>query len=360
MIFMHGQYVHADSMPTTADMITTTDNYDLTPRNTFAMKVKCGVFMEYTVADDIPFILSSIREGIEHMHIGAGSNILFTSDYPGVVMHSAIKGFEIISESPRELIVRAGAGEVMDDFIRWACDHELWGIENLSGIPGEVGASAVQNVGAYGVEACDTIVAVHAYDSVEREFVTIPVEDCDYGYRDSLFKQPDFKGRYIIHAVDYRLSPIQNPQISYPALKNKFKDCDLCSLTPNDIRKAVINIRDSKLPNPIDTPSAGSFFKNPVVSEKIFFDICNREPDVTVPHYEVKEGYKIPAAWLIDRCGWKGRREGNAAVWHLQPLVIVNPDRKATPKEIIDLENQIICSVRERFGITLHPEVEHI
>lgn len=143
-------------------MITTTDNYDLTGHNTFAMHVKCGVFMEYNDASDIPFLLSSIREGVERIHIGAGSNLLFTSDYPGVVLHSAIKGIEILSEEADSVTVRVGAGEVMDDFIRWACERNLRGIENLSGIPGEAGASAVQNVGAYGVEACDAIVNVHA------------------------------------------------------------------------------------------------------------------------------------------------------------------------------------------------------
>jgi len=342
-------------------MITTTDNYDLTQRNTFAMHVKCGVFMEYTEADDIPFLLSSIRDGIGRIHIGAGSNLLFTGDYPGVILHSAVRGIEIIRESPQEVIVRVGAGETMDDFIRWACDRELWGVENLSGIPGEAGASAVQNVGAYGVEACNVIVAVHAFDEVEREFVTIPVDKCAYAYRDSLFKQPDFKGRYIIHAVDYRLSPVAIPQISYPALREKFKDISPDSLKPDEIRKAVADIRDAKLPSPSQTPSAGSFFKNPIVSEEAFMEICRKEDcGDKVPHYKTDNGYKIPAAWLIDRCGWKGKTAGNVAVWHLQPLVIINPDKKAHPSEVLALERQIAESVKDRFGITLQPEVEHI
>ncbi|WP_304968801.1 FAD-binding protein, partial [uncultured Duncaniella sp.] len=239
-------------------MITTIDNYDLSSRNTFAMKVKCGAFMEYTKADDIPFLLSTIRKDVEKFHIGAGSNLLFTRDFPGVVLHSAIKGFEIICKNPQEVIVRVGSGETMDDFIRWACDRELWGIENLSGIPGEVGASAVQNVGAYGTEACDAIVAVHAFDEVEREFVTFSKEDCRYAYRDSIFKKSDAKKRYIIHAVDYALTPLHSPNLSYPALKKAFEGKDVDSLSPNDIRAAVIATRDSKLPNPAVTPSAGS------------------------------------------------------------------------------------------------------
>lgn len=341
-------------------MIKTYDNYDLSSHNTFAMNVKCGEFMEYSHADDIPFILSSIRKDIPKIHIGAGSNLLFTGDFPGIVLHSAIKGIDVISESRQEIIVRAGAGETMDDLVRWACDRELWGLENLSGIPGEVGASAVQNVGAYGVEACDAIVEVHAYDEVECEFVTFSNAECNYAYRDSIFKHPDFKGRYVIHSVDYRLSPIATPKLSYPALKARFETCDESTLTPHDIRKAVIEIRDSKLPNPAEVPSAGSFFKNPVVSEDTFSRICQTETGLNVPHYKVDGGYKIPAAWLIERCGWKGFSEGNVAVWHLQPLVLVNPERKASPAEVLDLEKRIIASVNERFGIKLSPEVEHI
>lgn len=341
-------------------MITTLDNYDLTERNTFAMKVRCGVFMEYTAADDIPFLVSSIRKDIERFHIGGGSNLLFTGDFPGVVLHSAIRGIEIIDENPAKVTVRVGAGETMDDFIRWACDRSLWGVENLSGIPGEVGASAVQNVGAYGTEACDAIVTVHAFDEVEHEFVSFSKEECEYAYRDSLFKQPDEKKRYIIHAVDYALSPLPAPNLSYPALARLFEVKDLATLTPHDIRRAVITTRNAKLPDPALIPSAGSFFKNPVVSEEHFEKIREAEADSQVPHYKVDGGYKIPAAWLIDRCGWKGYEDGNVAVWHLQPLVIVNPHRKATPEEVIALEKKIISSVRERFNINLTPEVEHI
>lgn len=341
-------------------MITTIDNFDLSGSTTFAMKVKCGVFMEYNSIDDIPFILSSIRKDIEWIHIGAGSNLLFTDDYPGVVLHSAIKGIEVIDESSSRITVRVGAGETMDDFILWACDRNLWGVENLSGIPGEVGASAVQNVGAYGSEAYDAIVAVHAYDEVEQEFVTFAKDECEYAYRDSIFKHSDSKGRYIIHAVDFSLSPISSPNLSYPALKKTFEGQDIECLTPHDVRKAIIETRNSKLPDPAIVPSAGSFFKNPVVDENVYQKICTAEADTTVPGYKVENGWKIPAAWLIDRCGWKGHRQGNVAVWHLQPLVITNPERAARPEEVIKLENEIVKSVYDRFGITLTPEVEHI
>lgn len=338
-------------------MITTRQNFDLAQVTTFAIPAKCGCYMEYDRPEDIPFILSTLRGGVDLFHIGGGSNLLFTSDYQGVVAHSAIKGIEIVDENPADVTVRVGAGEVMDDFIRWACDRELWGVENLSGIPGEVGASAVQNVGAYGSEAADTIVEVNAYDRDSKEFVTLTNAECRYGYRDSIFKHPDMHGCYIIHSVVYRLSATPKPNIGYPALKERFTTPPL---TPHQVREAVIAVRDSKLPDPSKVPSAGSFFKNPVISDEQLNHIISVEDCDSFPHYRSDDGWKIPAAWLIDRCGWKGYSDGNVAVWHLQPLVIVNPERKATAAEVLDLENRIRQSVKERYGVTLVPEVEHI
>lgn len=314
--------------------------------------------MEYDSRDDIPFLLSTIRPEIDMVHIGAGSNLLFTADYPGVVVHSAVRGIDIVAEEGDSVLVKAGSGLAMDELVEWACSRGLWGLENLSGIPGEVGSAAVQNVGAYGVEAADIIETIDAYDSPSREFVTLAATDCSYGYRDSMFKRPGLKGRYIIAAVTFRLWLTPRPRISYPALASSFPEPPA---SPAQVRRAVIAVRDSKLPDPSQVPSAGSFFKNPVVSRELFASICQTEGgEDTVPHYTLADGIKIPAAWLIDRCGWKGRTMGNAAVWHLQPLVIVNPHRKATPAEIIALEQAIVSSVSQRFGITLSPEVEHI
>ncbi|WP_304419026.1 UDP-N-acetylmuramate dehydrogenase [Muribaculum intestinale] len=338
-------------------MITTRQNFDLTAMTTFAIPAKCGCFIEYDIPEDIPFILSTLRHDVDFVHIGGGSNLLFTHDFPGVVAHSAIKGIEIVEEDPAGVKVKVGAGEKMDDFIRWACDRELWGVENLSGIPGEVGASAVQNVGAYGSEAADAIVEVNAYDREKGEFVTIPCEECRYGYRDSIFKRPELRGCYIIHSVVYRLTATPSPKIDYPALRERFQEPPQ---SPTQVRDAVIAVRDSKLPDPADTPSAGSFFKNPVIDDATLRHIIEVEGNESFPHYAVDGGWKIPAAWLIDRCGWKGRREGNVGVWHLQPLVIVNPERKATASEVIALEQRIKDSVMNRYGVTLTPEVEHI
>lgn len=338
-------------------MIITHQNYDLTTATTFAIPAKCGCFIEYDNPDDIPFILSTLRKDVDFLHIGGGSNLLFTSDFPGVVAHSAIKGIEIIEEDPSGIKVCVGAGVKMDDFILWACDRELWGIENLSGIPGEVGASAVQNVGAYGMEAADAIIEVNAFDREKNDFVTIPREECHYAYRDSIFKRPELRGCYIIHSVVYKLSAIPNPRIGYPALQERFSEPPT---TPRQVREAVISVRNSKLPDPFVTPSAGSFFKNPVISDDQLEQIRTVEGNDSFPHYQTDGGWKIPAAWLIDRCGWKGYETGNVAVWHLQPLVIVNPHRKATADEVLNLERRIVESVYEKYGVKLTPEVEHI
>ncbi|MCM1138869.1 MAG: UDP-N-acetylmuramate dehydrogenase [Muribaculum sp.] len=341
-------------------MIKTSYDFDLTPLNTFAMQVKCKCFMEYNLPEDIPEMLASIPDGECYFHIGAGSNLLFMSDFPGVILHSAIMGREVIEESADKISIKVGAGETMDDFIRWSCESGFWGLENLSGIPGEVGSSAVQNVGAYGVEAGDLITKVYTYDTVTKQFVTVEKADCKFGYRLSLFKQPNFKGRYIITAVEYQLYKLYNAQISYPALAKNIARISTEQLTPKTLRDEIIKIRDSKLPNPSKTPSAGSFFKNPIVTNEQFNHVVDVNGSSNFPHFLLEEGYKIPAAWLIEQCGWKGVRKGNAAVWHLQPLVIVNPDKKASSDEIIALENDIINSVREKFGIILSPEVEHI
>lgn len=337
-------------------MIKSYPNFDLSTRNTFAVKAHCDRFVEYDSPEDLPGLMAMTRGEENFMHIGAGSNLLFTCDYPGTVVHSAVKGIRELSRRGDEVLIEAGAGEVMDSLVAEMCRRNLWGLENLSGIPGEVGASAVQNVGAYGVEAGDAIVNVRAYDRIKDDYVTIPGNECDYGYRQSMFKSPENRGRYIILSVTFRLSSTPTPRTDYPALKDRLGGEPA---TPAEVREAVIAIRDSKLPDPAKVPSAGSFFKNPVVSMEKFEEIKTSEGG-NVPGYVTDEGVKIPAAWLIDRCGWKGYREGNVGVWHLQPLVIVNPEGKASAAEIIALEDKIVSTVRERFGISLTPEVEHV
>ena len=382
-------------------MVRTEYYKDLTKMNTFGMKVKARCFIEYdSVADLVDIEFEELARPV--LHIGGGSNLLFTDDFKGTVLNSKIDFIEILDKCHRipeapafagsgtpypgvgkcllhtngtlsadfkpsnEVLVSVGAGVVFDDFCAWAAKEGLWGVENLSYIPGEVGASAVQNIGAYGVEVKDVIRRVYCYDTVEEEFGNFSVEECGYGYRDSIFKDPEVKGRYIVTHVVFALSRVPQPKLEYGHLKDAFAEVASSSLTPDLIRKAIIKIRKEKLPEPSVKGSAGSFFKNPVISVADFQRIeaaakAEMGADYMVPHYDLPDGtVKVPAAWMIEQCGWKGKRSGGAAVWDKQPLVIVNHTGEAYPEEIVGLEKRIIASVRTKFGVELCPEVEHI
>ena len=397
-------------------MIKTEYYKDLTKMNTFGMKVKARCFMEYdSVADLVDIEFEELARPV--LHIGGGSNLLFTGDFKGTVLHSKISFIEILDESnavpesSAPVKVSVGAGVIFDDFCEWAAKEGLWGVENLSYIPGEVGASAVQNIGAYGVEVKDVIHKVYCYDTVEEEFVSFTADECGYGYRDSIFKNPEIRGRYIVTHVVFALSREPRPQLGYGHLRDAVMavvgvsdDPRLLQrhplavggmsqetsttatndprITPVIIRKVIIKIRKEKLPEPSVMGSAGSFFKNPVISSEQFHRIetvakADLGADYKVPHYIIEDSaqschpehsegsvsqksVKIPAAWLIEQCGWKGRRSGGAAVYDKQPLVIVNYTGDAYPEEIIGLEKRIIASVKDKFGIELQPEVDHI
>ena len=357
-------------------MIKTEYYKDLTKMNTFGMKVKARCFMEYdSVADLVDIEFEELARPV--LHIGGGSNLLFTDDFKGTVLHSKIDFMEVLEEGhfdraervEESVLVSVGSGVVFDDFCEWASKEGLWGVENLSYIPGEVGAAAVQNIGAYGVEVKDVIHKVYCYDTVEEEFVSFGVEECEYGYRDSIFKNPELKGRYIVTHVVFALSREPKPRLDYGHLAEAVKEAQAVrasELTPSLIRKVIIKIRKDKLPEPSVVGSAGSFFKNPVITHEHFGRIesaamIEHGPDFKVPHYDLPDGMvKVPAAWMIEQCGWKGRRSGGAAVWDKQPLVIVNYTGEAFPEEIIGLERRIISSVKQKFGVELHPEVDHI
>ena len=355
-------------------MIRTEYYKDLTKMNTFGMKVKARCFMEYdSVADLVDIEFEELARPV--LHIGGGSNLLFTDDFKGTVLHSRIDFIEILDEGQMsfgasdQVLVSVGAGVVFDDFCDWAAKEGLWGVENLSYIPGEVGASAVQNIGAYGVEVKDVIRKVYCYDTVEEEFVNFDVEDCEYGYRDSAFKDPELKGRYIVTHVVFALSREPQPKLDYGHLKASVEEAVAATgkpMSPALIRKVIIRIRKEKLPEPSVMGSAGSFFKNPVISAEHFARIeaaakAEHGPEVKVPHYDLPDGtVKVPAAWMIEQCGWKGRRSGGAAVYDKQPLVIVNYTGEAYPEEIVGLEKRVIASVKQKFDVELHPEVEHI
>lgn len=343
-------------------MVRRFDDYDLSGHNTFRMRVKCACYIEYDTQWDLEEIdFDSLPRPL--LHIGAGSNMLFTGDFPGTVLHSAVKFFRVESSGEETVQVEVGSGIVLDDFCSWACDKGLWGMENLSGIPGEVGAAAVQNVGAYGVEIKDVVSCVKCYDITGRRTEMLRVSDCAYGYRDSAFKHSPLKGRYIVLSVMFRLSRLYRPNLAYGNLARLFEPGS--ELTPIQVRQAVLSVRAGKLPDPAELGSAGSFFKNPVVSEAEYARVCaiaaEEDGIADVPHYALADGsVKIPAAWLIDNCGYRGVEEGGAAVYERQPLVIVNRSGNAEPSDILALEERIIDGVYAKYGIRLSPEVEHI
>ena len=343
-------------------------NHNLSTQNTFGMKVSCACFVEYESIKELEGLdLGTLPQPI--MHIGGGSNLLFTSDFPGTVLHSAVRYVKYVDLGLDEVFMAVGAGVTFDDFVAKACEAGYWGAENLSLIPGEVGAAAVQNIGAYGVEVKDIISGVVCYDTRERSKVTFKAAECGYGYRDSRFKNAPDKGRYIVTSVLFKLTRAYSPKLEYKGVRAALglePDAAPTDLTPQKVRDAIIGVRREKLPDPAETGSAGSFFKNPVVSPLQFahiIDVARAEygPDVVVPHFLLDGGFvKVPAAWMIDRLGFKGAVHGGAAVYGKQPLVLVNADGNASPSDVLALEKRIIDAVREKFGVELSPEVEHI
>ncbi len=337
-------------------MVKRIDNFDLTAQNTFRMKVSCALYLEYDSAADLKEIdFAGLPQPV--ISIGEGSNILFTKDFEGTILHSKINYIKYFDVGADTVPLAVGAGVKWDDLVLKTCQDGLWGMENLSLIPGTVGAAAVQNIGAYGVEVKDIIAGVTCFDMEKKEKTAFKVEECRYAYRDSIFKTEEFKSRYIVTGVLFRLSRKALPRIEYGALRSVFAEHS--PEVPMQVREAVIRIREAKLPSPDKTGSAGSFFKNPIVSPAEFARIC--EGFESVPHYLMPGGFvKVPAAWLIEQCALKGKILGGAAVYEKQPLVIVNNSGEATPEDILALEKHIIESVKDRFGVELHPEVEHI
>lgn len=335
------------------------DNYDLSTQNTFRMKVKAALYIEYDSVEELQSLdLKALPQPVFHM--GAGSNLLFTKDFPGTVLHSNIKFIKYVDMGLDEVLLTVGSGVVFDDLIANVAGNGLWGMENLSLIPGEVGAAAVQNIGAYGVEAKDVISGVVCLDTKDWTKTVFKVGECSYGYRDSRFKHE--RGRYIITSVLFRVTRKYCPKLDYGGVRAALEGRDLQALTPMDVREAIIGIRNAKLPDPAQIGSAGSFFKNPVISRKHFERIvASATGKGPVPHYDLPDGtVKVPAAWLIDQCGFRGKVLGGAQVYEKQPLVIVNASGSASPEDVLALENQIIASVQKQYDITLHPEVDHI
>lgn len=322
--------------------------------NTFGFDVKAGVWLEYESVKELERWIAEGRVASPYLHIGAGSNLLFIKDYEGTILHSRIGGVEVTAENEEQVSVRVGAGVVWDDFVGYCVEHNWYGTENLSLIPGEVGASAVQNIGAYGVEVKDLISSVETINihGVKRVY---PVDECGYAYRKSLFKQPEMKSVFVTY-VNFRLSKKEHYTLDYGTIRQELSRYPVVDL--KTLRCVIIDIRESKLPDPKVLGNAGSFFMNPIVLRTEFEVLQQQYP--SMPHYDVDtERVKIPAGWMIDQCGWKGKALGPAAVHDKQALVLVNLGG-ATGADVVALSDAVRASVREKFGIEIHPEVNFI
>lgn len=332
------------------------ENFSLLPFNTFGIECEARWFAEYDSIASLREILGSdVFRSNPVLHIGRGSNLLFLNNYKGLILHSAIRSVQVVEHNEDSVLIEVGGGMIWDDLVHYAVSNGWWGIENLSLIPGEVGAAAVQNIGAYGVEVSDVLVSVTVLSLKTGQELTLPVLECGYGYRTSIFKT-SAKNEFAVLSVRMELSSRPRPNFSYPHLENEVKNRGEISLAT--IRQTIIDIRSAKLPDPAVMGNAGSFFMNPVVPASVWRKLIEQYPEM--PYYQLEDGMvKIPAAWLIDQCGWKGKVIGNAGVHEKQALVLVNKGG-ARGAEIAALATEIQHSVALRFGIELHPEVNYI
>lgn len=324
-------------------------SFSLLNYNTFGIDAKCNRFVEYESVEEACSVAKQLQN-TPYLIIGGGSNLLLTKDFEGTVVHSAIRGIERLDDCR----VRCGSGEVWDDVVAWCIDNGLYGAENLSLIPGEVGASAVQNIGAYGAEVKDLIETVEAVEIATGQLRTFSNAECQYGYRDSRFKH-DWKNRFLVTHVTYRLSTTERLNTSYGNISSELERLSIMHPTARQLRQVIIDIRNAKLPDPKVIGNAGSFFMNPVVSRRQLNDLEPLYP--TIPYFPIDNvRVKIPAGWLIEQCGWKGRSLGPAGVHDRQALVLVNRGG-ATGNDIVCLCRAIQNDVQQKFGIEIHPEV---
>jgi UDP-N-acetylmuramate dehydrogenase len=328
-------------------------DYSLKEHNTFGLEARCSRFLEYESEAEAQQVAEILRNAdTPYIIIGGGSNLLLTKDFDGIVVHSAIKGCKI--EGNR---VTCGSGETWDDVVVLCLNSCLYGAENLSIIPGDVGASAVQNIGAYGVEAKDFIRRVWTVEIATGDVRVWSKEDCEYGYRQSRFKQ-EWKNRFLITRVTYEFSTEYCPRLDYGNIRSELERRGLGQPTALQLRQVIIDIRNAKLPDPKQIGNAGSFFMNPVVPRSQYEQLAAQHPNM--PHYTIDaEHEKIPAGWMIEQCGWKGRSLGRAGVHDRQALVLVNLGG-ATGSEILNLCQAIQLDVRKMFNIDIHPEVNVI
>ena len=328
-------------------------NYNLLNHNTFGIEAHCQRFLEYADEQEAVEVASILRNAsLPYIIIGGGSNLLLTRDFEGIVVHSTCKG---ICREGNNMV--CGSGEVFDDVVAESIRQGLYGAENLSLIPGDVGASAVQNIGAYGVEAKDLIRSIRAVEIATGHVCIIENAECEYGYRQSRFKQ-DWKNQFLIVSVEYVFSTDFQPHLDYGNIRAELERQGISEPTAEQLRQTIIDIRNAKLPDPKVLGNAGSFFMNPVVSRQQYEQLASQYPEM--PHYYIDADHeKIPAGWMIDQCGWKGKSLGRAGVHDKQALVLVNKGG-ATGAEIVTLCQTIQRDVKRKFGIDIHPEVNVI
>lgn len=322
--------------------------------NTFGLDVKAGRWLEYASVEELKALIAEGQISSPYLHVGSGSNLLFLGDFEGTILHSAIKSIEMVNQDAEKVWLRVGAGGIWDDFVAYCVERGYYGAENLSLIPGEVGASAVQNIGAYGVEVKDLISCVETVD-VHGDKRVFGVEECGYAYRNSVFKRPDMKSFFVTH-VTFALNKAEQYTLNYGTIRQeleKYPQIDLAT-----VRQVIVSIRESKLPDPKVLGNAGSFFMNPIVPRAKYETLLQEYP--SMPSYQVDATHvKIPAGWMIEQCGWKGKSLGNAAVHDKQALVLVNCGG-ATGADIVALSDAVRAAVREKFGVEIHPEVNMI
>lgn len=332
-------------------------DFNLKEHNTFGIDVKCRRFIEFESVDELLQIVNSLTDADKPLLVlGGGSNMLFTADYEGTVLHSAIKG-HVAVQTDEGIMLRCGSGEVWDDIVSLCVSNRMYGAENLSLIPGDVGASAVQNIGAYGAEAKDIILKVEAVDLQTGKMCEFTNEECEYAYRKSKFKG-EWRNRFVITYVTYKLSEVFCPCLDYGNIRAELEKRNIKVPTAEQLRNVIIDIRNEKLPDPKVEGNAGSFFMNSVVPKAKYEELVARFGNV--PHYSVDDNNeKIPAGWMIDQCGWKGKSLGKAGVHSRQALVLVNRGG-AEGKDIVALCDAIKRDVKDKFGIDIVPEVNII
>ncbi|MCK5138004.1 MAG: UDP-N-acetylmuramate dehydrogenase [Bacteroidales bacterium] len=321
--------------------------------NTFGIDARAALFARPENLEQLTLLLEEYdHRQLPFLIIGEGSNILFKSDFEGLVVNPGMKGIELMEDNGQQVLIRVGAGENWDNWVQHATEQGWFGLENLSLIPGSVGSAPIQNIGAYGVEMKDRFAWLDAWDLQQKQSVRLQKEECSFRYRSSIFKT-EARGRYIITHVAFRLNRAPDLKLGYGPVKEAFSLAG--GSTPLDLRNVIISIRNQKLPDPDTHGNAGSFFKNPLVDMTIFKCIRVDYPDI--PNYPDSENRaKIPAAWLIEKAGWKGKRMGNVGTWPSQPLVIVNYGG-ATGQEIFDFSEQIRNDVDRKFSVYLEREV---